>query len=196
MLENVSYDIALLLKKMADEDELSFRKVFDHYKEPFYATAYKMTHNSTITEEIVQEVFVTIWVKRKLVGAAKKPEGYVFTILHNCIYSHFRKLIQERQLKLKIEQRVEWSEDMIETLLIEKENRQTLENVINQLPSQQRLVYRMAKQEGLSRNEIATQLNISPNTVKNHLLAAVEYIRAYFEKGASFIIWIIIWIRL
>jgi len=196
MLPEQSYDIKKLLKQVAEGNEKAFRVIFDHYKAPFHAAAYKMTRSVDISEEIVQEVFVTLWVKRELIAGAKSPEGYVFTILHNCIYSHFRKLARERRLKSKLGQDEQESENQIEALLNEKENKAILENVISQLPPQQKLIYKLAKQEGLSREEIAKKLNISPNTVKNHLGAAVEYLRCYFKKGASAIIWVVIWMHL
>ena len=196
MLKDLPYDIKILLEQVANDDEQAFRVVFDHYKATFHATAFKMTRSKDIAEEIIQEVFVTLWVKRKLVAVAKNPEGYLFTILHNYIYSHFRKLAQERRLESMIEQEREDSDNYIEALLIEKENRTILENVISQLPHQQRLIYKLAKQEGVSRDEIARQLNLSPNTVRNHLAAAVEYLRIYFKKSVSAIILIIAWIHL
>jgi RNA polymerase sigma-70 factor (ECF subfamily) len=191
MQKNLPYNISILLKRVAEGDEQAFRIVFDHYKEPFLATAFKMTHSADTAEEIVQEVFVTLWVKRKLVAIAKKPEGYVFTILHNCIYAHFRKLVLERQLKSKMAHGEEQSENRIENLLLEKENTTIIENVISQLPPQQKLIYRLARQQGLSREEIALQLKISPNTVKNHLSAAMDYLRVYLKKSLSVIIWVI-----
>lgn len=196
MPEHLSHNIEKLLKQVADDDEQAFRAVFDHYKEPFHATAFKMTRSVDVAEEIVQEVFVTLWVKRKLVAIAKKPEGYVFTILHNCIYAHFRKLVLERQLKSKMAQTEERSECRIETLLLEKENRAIIENVISQLPPRQKLIYKLAKQEGVSREEIAKQLNISPNTVRNHLTTALEYLRVYFKKNKSVLIWTFFLVRL
>ncbi len=195
MQEDLSYDIKLLLKQAAEDDEQAFRAVFDHYKTPFHSVAFKMTRCANVSEEIVQEVFVTLWVKRKLIAVAKRPEGYVFTILHNCIYSHFRKLAQDRRLELKMKQESEDSENQTETLLIEKESKAIIENVINQLPPQQKLIYKLAKQEGVSREEIARQLNISPNTVRNHLAAAVEYLQTHFKKGVSDIILAFVWIH-
>lgn len=181
---------------MAGGDEHVFRIIFDHYKSAFYSAAFKMTRSASISEEIVQEVFVTIWVKRQLVSHANRPENYLFTILHNCIYAQFRKLARERQLKSKLEKEQDESEDLIESLLLEKENKAILEKVISQLPAQQRLVYKLAKQEGWNREEIAQSLHISPNTVRNHLAAAVEYLRDYFKKGASIIVWAAIWMNL
>ena len=193
MATNLKYEIKALLRQVAEDDEQSFRAIFDHYKAPFHAAAFKMTRSPHIAEEIVQEVFVTLWVKRKLVAAASRPEDYIFTILHNSIYAHFRKLARERKLKSQFAQENEESEDIIELLLLEKENKAILENVISQIPHQQQLVYKLAKQEGWSREEIAKHLNISPNTVKNHLAAAVEYLRTYFKKSATVIIWTAIW---
>jgi RNA polymerase sigma-70 factor (family 1) len=196
MPKDLSYNIIILLKQLADGDENVFRLIFDHYKVPFHAAAFKMTRCADIAEEITQEVFVTIWIKRKLIATAKRPDCYVFTILHNSIYSHFRKLVHERQSKLKLEQEIGNTENLIEALMDEKENRNILENIINQLPPQQRLIYKLAKQEGMRRDEIARKLNISPNTVRNHLSAAVEYLRTNLKKDIPAIIWVIIWVQL
>ena len=182
MPKDLTYDITILLKQVAEGDEKAFRIIFDHYKVPFHAAAFKMTRSAEIAEEITQEVFVNLWLKRKLIAAAKKPDSYIFVILHNCIYYHFRKLAHERQLKLKLEQEIENNGNRIETLLDEKENRNILENIINQLPPQQKLIYKLAKQEGMNRNEIARQLNISPNTVRNNLTSAVKYLRTCLKK--------------
>lgn len=188
-----TYDITLLLEQVSQDNEDAFRKVFDHYKAPFYAAAFKMTHAAALAEEIVQEVFVTLWMKRKLAAEAKNPERYIFTILHNCIYAHFRKLAQEKQLRAKVGHNMEESENPVELLLLEKEHRAVIEKVISRLPPQQQLIYKLAKQEGISREEIARGLNISPNTVRNHLAAAVEHLRVGLKKETSAIIWAAIW---
>jgi RNA polymerase sigma-70 factor (ECF subfamily) len=187
------HEIKTLIKQIAEDDEAAFRTIFDHYKAPFYSAAFKMTRSGSLAEEIVQEVFVKIWVKRKIIATAKRPADYIFTILHNCIYAQFRKLALEDKLKTTLAQDSEESEDSIQLLLLEKENKAILENIIDQMPPRQRLIYKLAKQEGWSREEIAKGLNISPNTVRNHLSAAIEFLRNYFRKNASIIIWTAIW---
>ena len=196
MPKDLPYDITLLLRQVAVGDEQAFRLIFDHYKEIFYSVAYKMTRSATIAEEITQEVFVTLWVKRKLIAGAKRPDNYVFTILHNSVYSHFRKLAHEYQFKLKLELEIEISENVIETLLDEKERRIILENIINKLPPQQKIVYKLAKQEKMNRHEIARRLNISPNTVRNHLSSAVENLRSSIKREVSALIWMAIFAQL
>ncbi|MEO6455314.1 MAG: sigma factor [Ginsengibacter sp.] len=89
---NYRYDIKNLLLQTGEGNQLAFKAIFDFYKERFYVTSLKMTHSCNIAEEIVQEVFVSLWVKRVQVAAAANPESYLFAMLHNIIYAHFRKL--------------------------------------------------------------------------------------------------------
>lgn len=187
------YDVKELLLQVAADDESAFREVFDHFKSPFYAAALKMTRSSDAAEEIVQETFIKLWNKRVLVAAAKDPEAYLFKILHNLILNHFRKLALENQLKMYAAGHTDIDDHTADDVLQAKENRELLESIINQMPEQQRMVYRLSKQGDLSRDEIAARLNISPNTVKNHLAGAVKFLRESLEKSVSVLIWAAIW---
>lgn len=178
--------------KVAEGNESAFRTIFDRYKSSFYGVAYKMTRSPHHSEEIVQEVFITFWNKRQLVAASRNPEQYFKRILYNSIYAHFRKLALERQLKTNLYQTEEPHENMVEELLLSKENFNFLNTLVSKLPPQQRLVYKLSKQEGLSREEIASRLNISPNTVRNHLTAAIQFITSGIERGVSILIWMAI----
>jgi len=194
MPEDLLYDIKKLLSQVGEGNEPAFRTIFDFFKERFYAASLKMTHSPDIAQEIVQEVFVGLWINRAKVAAAVNPESYLLTMLHNCIYAHFRKLALEKAMKKKMgEQPLELDESSVEDVLLEKETREILESVISQLPPQQQMVYKLSRQQGLSREEIAMQLHISPHTVKNHLQHATQFIRAYYKAGASTFIWIAIW---
>jgi RNA polymerase sigma-70 factor (ECF subfamily) len=183
-------DYKALFLQIAEGDRNAFRAVFDLYRTPFYSAAFKMTRSSYIAEEIVQEVFILLWTKRALVAAADNPSAYLFSIVHNCIYAQFKKIASEKHMKEAILQDAkDWEEDTIEKVLQEKENRQLLDAVINQLPPRQQMIYRLSKLQGLSRIEIATQLHISPNSVRNHLQDAVKSIRHYLkDKEAALIL--------
>jgi RNA polymerase sigma-70 factor (ECF subfamily) len=62
---------------------------------------------------------------------------------------------------------------------MEKEYNSLLQNAIDRLPSQQRQVYYLIKDQGLKRIEVAHQLQIQPETVKFHLTQAMKNIRAF-----------------
>lgn len=194
MLQQKKYEGRELYSLLAEGNESAYRVLFDQYKEVFFTAAYKMVRSSEEAEEIVQEVFIALWTKRTKVAAAEKPEHYLFTILHNTIYDHFRKLALERKMKKGVSNAFEEAEvETAEEILLAKENRGLFEEVINKLPPQQKLVYQLSKQQGLSREEIARQLEISPNTVKNHLQSATHFIQSYFKRNISALIWLAIY---
>jgi RNA polymerase sigma-70 factor (family 1) len=195
MPEHLPYDIKTLLLAVGQGSEVAFRDVFHFYKHRFYSTSLKMTRSAVIAEDVVQEVFVTIWVKRLQVAAANDPEAYVLSILHHSIYAHFRRLALEKNLLRNIVQQVDLAAiSPVEEVLLAKESREILESVISRLPYRQRMVYKLSRQDGLSREQIARQMHISPHTVKNHLQQAMLFIRASFNAGASAFAGLIAWL--
>jgi RNA polymerase sigma-70 factor (family 1) len=173
----------LLFREIAEGDKNAYRTVFDSCRLPFYAAAFKMTRSSYLAEEIVQDVFIILWTKRTQVGVAENPAGYLLTILYNCIYAQFKKIAAEKNFKAGLLHETATSaEAAVDTMLQNKENNQLLQEIIEQLPPQQQRVYRLSRQDGLSRNEIASQLQLSPNSVRNHLFEAIKFIRHYNKK--------------
>lgn len=172
-----------LLKRIAEGDESSFRIIFDRYKTRFYATAVKMTRSADEAEEIVQEVFVNLWLRRRVLANVENPSGYLFTILYNKIYAHFKKLAAERQMMIKLGERTPESRCSVEEEFYLKETNRLLNELVGRLPPRQKQIYVLSKQEGLSRDEIAKRLQISPHTVKNHLQEAVKFIRLHLYKA-------------
>ncbi len=186
-----------IFKMMAEGDEIAFREIYDVYREPFYSAALKITHSTDLAEEIVQEVFVLIWEKRKLIGEAHNAKGYIFTILHNQISSHFRSAVMEKQILDKYASTLDVTkEKSAEDMLLDEEMKKILHQAIDKLPAQQKIIYKLAKIEGLSRKEIAQKLGTSPNTVRNNLAAAVSSIRGYLSNSKWIIIWIIIFTQI
>jgi len=182
MLQQLPNDNKALFLQIAEGDKSAYRAIFDTYKASFYSAAFKMTRSAYLAEEIVQEVFILLWTKRVQVATADKPSAYLLTILYNCIYGHFKKIAAEKNMKQLLLQNSSGPEEQsMEVILQAKENEQLLKAIIEQLPPQQQLVYKLSKQEGMSRIEIAGHLHISPNSVRNHLHDAVKSIRLYFK---------------
>lgn len=181
-----------LLKRIARDDERAFRIIFDRYKERFYAAAWKMTRSSDMSEEIVQEVFLSLWLHRSVLSDVENPASYLFQVVYNTIAAHFKRLAVQKALKAKAYGKWPDSGNYTEEKVLEKESYQILHQIIRQLPLQQQLIYKLSKQDGLSRNEIAERLHISPNTVKNHLLKAMKFIKA--QWGEALLIAIILFL--
>jgi RNA polymerase sigma-70 factor (ECF subfamily) len=178
-------DEKLLFLRIAEGDEIAYRAAFDRYKTPFFSAACKLTGRADLSEDIVQEVFILLWTRRELVAAADNPTHYLFTILYNSIYASFKKMAAESQLKEALLSDMSSdsadAEDGVTQALQTKQRLQLLKGAIGLLPRQQQLVFRLSREEGLSRGQIASQMHISPHSVKNHLQQALRNIRGYFK---------------
>ncbi|MEO6961314.1 MAG: sigma-70 family RNA polymerase sigma factor [Puia sp.] len=166
-----------LLKRIAKGNEPAFKLIFELYYKKFFGAAFKMTRCAHTAEEIAQEIFVTLWVKRNCLASAENPSSYLFTIANNCIFAHFKKIAKEKTARQYAARAGSDTPSLSDQLLEKKESREFLESIIRTLPNRQQTIFRLSKQEELSRDEIATRLRISPHTVKNHLQEAVKFIR-------------------
>lgn len=178
----------VLLTRIAADDQDAFQLLFSRYKKRFYATALKLTHSTDLSEEVVQDAFVSIWTSRLVLKNVKNPSGYLFTILYNQIYAQFKKLAAERLLKEQLSRTAEREEFSTEENFHAKETSQYISRLIRQLPLRQQQIYRLSKQEGLSRNEIAQRLELSPNTVRNHLMEAMRFMKAHVYRFIIFVL--------
>ena len=185
------YDEKALLSKIAAGDERAFKKLFDFYKERFYAVVLKMTRCDEIAEDIVQDVFMNIWSKRESLVNVENPSTYFFTAVYRRVYHHYRKVALEKRI-LQVVPRVKESVNTTDEMVLAHESENLISQAIAKLPSQQQLVFKLSKQEGFSREDVARQLHISPNTVKNHLTDAIKFICAFLHNSTLTIL-IIFW---
>ncbi|MEO9022099.1 MAG: RNA polymerase sigma-70 factor [Ginsengibacter sp.] len=176
------YDEKALLAKIADGDERAFRRLFDLYKERFYAVVLKMTHSDEVAEDIVQDVFMNIWSKRESLVNVENPSTYFFTAVYRRVYHHYRKIALEKKI-LQVSPPIKESVNTTDEMVLAHESKNLISQAIAKLPPQQQLVFKLCKQEGLSREDVASQLQISPNTVKNHLADAIKSIRSFLDNS-------------
>jgi RNA polymerase sigma-70 factor (family 1) len=182
------YDEKALLKEIAMGDECAFRKLFDLYKERFYLVVLKMTHSNEVAEDIVQDVFMNIWSKRKSLVDIDNPSSYFFTAVYRRVYHHYQKVAQEKKL-LQVALPINESVNTTEEMVLVHESNELIAQAVAKLPPQQQLVFKLSRQEGLSREDIALKLQISPHTVKNHLADAIKFIRVFWSNSTvSFLI--------
>mgnify|MGYP002424122244 CR=1 FL=1 len=181
------YDERELLAEIASGNEKAFRKLFDSYKERFYAVAFKMTRSDEAAEDIVQDVFMNIWKNREHLLKVDHPSSYFFPAVYRKVYHHYRRLASERKF-LQSASAVKETENTTDEMVLAHEYKEWVSQAITRLPPQQQLVFRLSKEEGMNREDIARQLEISPNTVKNHLSNALKFIHAFLRKSSLILI--------
>jgi RNA polymerase sigma-70 factor (ECF subfamily) len=170
-----------LLLLVAEGDEKAFRQLFDHYWNKIYSVALTLTKSTALSEEIVQDVFLKIWLKREQLPSVEKFDGFLFTVAKNHIYNELRKKTMEQPFVEHLEQHFLESSALPEQIMVLKETKQLIDKAVQQLPDQQRAVFELSRNEGLDYTTIADQLGISRSTVKNHMTKALQFLRQYLN---------------
>ena len=180
-----------LLEQVAQGDESAFRMVFDHYRDAIYTFACKVLQQETLAEEIVQDVFVKIWINRPGLPAVRNFADFLFIIARNHTLNALRRLARERKLSLHTDAELDLPGASTEAIIVQRDYDRLLQQAIAQLPPQQKLVYTLGRQEGFSREEIAAQLQLSPETVKVHMSQALKNLREYFKNNHEELLFLI-----
>ncbi len=184
------YDERELLALIAAGDEAAFATLFDRYKDRVYAIAFKLLHTAALAEDIVQEVFLKIWLKRASLVEVKHFNAYLFIITRNDVYKAIKHLARNYKTSLQINEVQLLVHNDTEDYLMGKEYGLLLQQAIERLPNQQKQVYKLIKEQGLKREEVADLLHLRPETVKFHLAQAMKKIHAFYMLQCSPVHWI------
>lgn len=184
MLQPSSYSKNELLARIAEGDEKAFRILFDEYEGLFYSVVLKLTGSKQVAEEIVQDIFLHVWLNRERLTKIEHPDNYFFTAVYRKVYTYFKKMSLEHNVRKMMLSGSSPVDNTTEQIVLSRESKRLINEAIAKLPPQQQLVFRLSKQDGLSREQIAEELHISPNTVKNHLAEAIRTVRAYLNHAA------------
>jgi len=171
-----------LLRAVASGDQRAFKKIYDHYHENVYAFSLWYLKSEADAEEVVQETFLKLWMKGTAVTDIANLQKYLRTLAGNKSLDMLR--YQARRLKTVVltdDEDTEPGHNETEEGILLNDVRQILQEAIEQLPVQQKLVYRLCNEQGLKNDEVAQQLNLSPLTVRTHMKLALRFLRAYIS---------------
>lgn len=175
------YDEKEVLEQLGQGNEYAFTQLFDHYSGKILNTALRFLKSRELAEEVVQEVFLKVWMKRADVARTGNFEGYLFTMARNQVFDGIKLIAKETTTKNEFARTVQQI-DGTDHPLIEKQYQQLLLEAVDLLPPQQKQVFNLAKIEGLSHQAIAEQLHISRLTVKTHMAKALQNIRLSLQR--------------
>lgn len=175
-----------LFAAIANDDNAAFKTLFDLCKTKMYALAFKWTKSSFAAEEITQEIFVALWISRVKLISVLDPEAYLYTIAYNKISSYLKKENNQQKIIKQWQQKV-CSNETEETVLAHN-TEACINNAVEQLSPQKKLIYQLSRNYGKSYAEIGAALHLSPHTVKSHLMKALRFIRSYIKENTLLLV--------
>jgi RNA polymerase sigma-70 factor (family 1) len=171
-----------LLQRVAAGDEQAFTALVDHYWNKIYTVALVFTKSPDNAKDIVQEVFLRVWAKRTTLTAIQKFDAWLFIVARNEILNALRKKGPVLPIgDWLAEQPGEQTASPEETLHL-RQLQDLIRKGIDLLPPQQKLIYKMSREQGLSHEEICQELGLARSTVKNTLVKALGFLRTYIQE--------------
>ena len=178
------YDENILLGQLAEGSSAAFDSIYYRYFEAVRANIFKIVRDPEMTDDILQEVFISLWDKRSTFVNYKKISGWLFVASYNRSLNYLRRRANEKLHFDTTGLQIDYADDLGQNALQEKQF-QLLEEAIALLPPQRKKVFELCRLGGRTYEQAAMELSISKNTVKDHLTHAGESIRIYIASHSG-----------
>ena len=161
-----------------------FENLYRQYWKKLYTISYSKTKNIEVSEEIVQDIFISLWKRRNELKITSSLENYLIKATKLKVIDFYRKQYRNKETPVcNLCEHPEFDKNCLEhNEALFKFLEQDLQLVVNQLPCQCQKVYRLSREKQMSINEISTMLDISSKTVKNHLTKALSFVRKELKQ--------------
>lgn len=177
---------AELLVLLSEDSIAAFETLYVRYKNKLQSFCLFILKSPTVSQDIVQEVFIKVWSMRKNITADKSFSNYIYTLAKNQSLNELRSAKRKEVMENILVRQEEASDaENAETKFIVKEYQALLEAAINDLTEHKRKIYVMSRNEGKSHKEIAEIMQISPHTVQSHISDSLRSISDYFFRYAD-----------
>lgn len=171
------------IKRLSLGDKSAFNLVYEQFSGQVYRLAFRFLKSKELSEEIVQETFIKLWLNRAKLDEHGNIWLYLYVIAKRLSFNSLRKINHSAELFEELLINIKDAHNHTEEEILAADLERFTEKVLNNLPKQQQLVFKLSRIEGLSHKEIAEKLHISPNTVKNHMVEALKTIRASLNRA-------------
>jgi RNA polymerase sigma-70 factor (ECF subfamily) len=172
---------------IAAGNEQAFERLFLAFKDRVYGIGLLYTESTVLAEEIVQDIFIKVWLKRTGLPAINNIDAWLFTITKNYAFTCLRN----QQTRRRIIEDVLSHEPPVSGDADEKvmgaQTQQLIAEAMQLLSDRQQQAFQLIRLDGLSREEAAHAMGLSPNTVKMHLQSGIRIIRAYLLQHGGYI---------
>ncbi|WP_164974303.1 RNA polymerase sigma factor [Filimonas effusa] len=170
------------------ENQDFFNKIYQRYHKAIYANICKIIQDPQGVEDVFQEVFMALWINLHKAENVASIAPWLFVVSHNKSISCLRKKLKESIFVSEQEVAIlQTADTTIDQEEITSHQLSIIRNAVAQLPDKRKEVFQLNKFEGKSVEEIASELELSPATVKEYLKQSIRLVRTYLQTapGAS-----------
>jgi RNA polymerase sigma-70 factor (ECF subfamily) len=134
-------------------------------------------HSQAEAEEIIQNVFVSLWENRDMLNETFSIQNYLYKVTINHIYNYFKhQTVRRHYYENMILEGSDTDQDGEQNILA-NDLGEVVNKFVRELPLRQQNIYLLSRIEGLCHTEIAQRLGISARSVENQIYRALKYLR-------------------
>ncbi len=168
-----------LILSLREDDNDAFAEIYNRYWKKLLAIAYNHSRDKMAAEEIVQEIFIGLWNRRKELYI-DNVNAYLATAVR---LSVFKQYVRQKRRDQITEQAADpvittWDEENIYTRFLQ----QYINGIVEVLPEKCRLVFKLSRDEGLSIPEVARRMGIAEKTAEAHLTKALKVLKIKLNR--------------
>lgn len=190
MQDYAIYSDVELTRLFQNGDVQAYRAIYDRYWQLLFRFSRKLLQDNFSAEDVVQDVFAVFWDKRGQLTADVPLAGFLYKLARNKILDLVRHANVKNRYLEQLTKVIQSGEVLPDQLYIEKELYDIIEREIKKLPEKMRQVFEMSRKEYKSNQEIADELGLSQQTVKNQVSNAIRTLKD--KLGDSLQIFLII----
>ena len=170
--------LTILQSQVATGDTRAFRQIFDALFSNLTKFSFSFVHSKEAATEIVDELFVQLWIKRADIMKINDLRVYLYTATKNASLNYISKKAKQIEVE-PYENLIVHMTDLVspEQIMITKEMLQKIKEAVDSLPPRCKLIFKFVREDGLSYSEVAEILGLSIKTIDAQMVIAVARIR-------------------
>jgi RNA polymerase sigma-70 factor (family 1) len=173
--ELTKYEEALLLGAIAAGDELSFSRLYDHYRPGVRTYVGRLVKLPELADDLVQDIFVKLWENRDALAKVRCFSAFLFTIARNHSLNNLQAISKSSQALSGLIRHFE--DHRIDDETLDKDYLRFIERALANVSPRSREVFRLCREQTMSYDQAAAELNISRNAVKKHMMAVIRNLK-------------------
>lgn len=170
----------ILLDGLHNESVDSFQAIYDGYWLKLYQVAYRKTGEKEVAEELVQEIFLNLWLKRKTLTITSSLEAYLFTAIKYAIINYYHSQLVRNKYQLTADRPVVAANYTEESVLTNELNL-NLKNALALLSAKSRQIFEKSRFQNLSNKEIARELQLTDKAVEFHITKTLKHLKIFLK---------------
>lgn len=187
MSNNEFYTDQQHLSLIAEGNEEAFASFFHQYIGILKPFVFSFTKSDAVADELVQDIFIRVWLSRSKLPEITAPKAWLFKVASNECFRYLRKQVVENKTSSQLAAEYNDATDPTNDYISVQEIKKLVAEAVNNLSPQRRRIYQLSREKGLKIEEIATELQLSPNTVKNVLVTTAKLVSEHLEKAGYYL---------